>query len=172
MLNPDLPVTARLNTSQTKFAMTAGGGLDIKVSQHMSFRPIGVDYYLTKLGNLPVGGLTATRIICVIQPASRSCSEARSPRRSGTGTGAAHQDLPGRPRGEFRCDLPEAGYHAGRQRHVAGSVPGRHDPGSCDAAKRSERTGLRMVGERTAGKPGSEFHFWHGDRQPACTKLR
>jgi outer membrane protein OmpA-like peptidoglycan-associated protein/opacity protein-like surface antigen len=56
VLPTDLPVTARLNTSQTKFAMTAGGGLDIKVGKHMMFRPIGIDYYLTKLGNGPIDG--------------------------------------------------------------------------------------------------------------------
>ena len=56
MVNPDLPVTARFNTSETKFAMTAGGGLDIKINRHMSFRPIAVDYYLTKLRSFPVGG--------------------------------------------------------------------------------------------------------------------
>ena len=28
--------------------MVAGGGLDIKVGKHMSFRPIGVDYYQTR----------------------------------------------------------------------------------------------------------------------------
>jgi outer membrane protein OmpA-like peptidoglycan-associated protein len=32
--------------------MTAGGGLDIRISKHVSFRPIGVDYYLTRLQNL------------------------------------------------------------------------------------------------------------------------
>ena len=53
---PDRAVTARFNTSETKFAMTAGGGLDIKINRHMSFRPIAVDYYLTKLRSFPVGG--------------------------------------------------------------------------------------------------------------------
>jgi hypothetical protein len=48
--------------------MTAGGGLDIKINRHMSFRPIAVDYYLTKLRSLPVGGARITRIICVIPP--------------------------------------------------------------------------------------------------------
>ena len=56
LVNPDLPVSTRFNTSETKFAMTAGGGLDIRINRHMSFRPIAVDYYLTKLRSLPVGG--------------------------------------------------------------------------------------------------------------------
>src|SRR3954470_7059918 len=40
VLPSDVPITARLNASETKFAMTAGGGLDIKVGKHMMFRPI------------------------------------------------------------------------------------------------------------------------------------
>ena len=43
--------SARVGAQQTAFAMTAGGGLDIKVSKHMSLRPIEVDYYLTRLQN-------------------------------------------------------------------------------------------------------------------------
>jgi hypothetical protein len=42
------PIIAR---SQTAFAMTAGGGLDIKLNKHVSFRPIAVDYYLTRFQN-------------------------------------------------------------------------------------------------------------------------
>ena len=49
--NPDSPITARLVASRTGFAMLAGGGLDIKVSKHMSIRPIGADYFLTRLPN-------------------------------------------------------------------------------------------------------------------------
>jgi hypothetical protein len=48
----DTPVTARLNASQTAFAMTAGGGLDIRIKKHLTLRPIAVDYYLTRLQNL------------------------------------------------------------------------------------------------------------------------
>ncbi|HWB85994.1 MAG TPA: outer membrane beta-barrel protein [Bryobacteraceae bacterium] len=44
--------SARISTSQTAFAMTAGGGLDIKINKHVSFRPIGLDYYMTRLQNL------------------------------------------------------------------------------------------------------------------------
>ena len=49
VLNPNFPVTARLNASRTGFAMLAGGGVDIKISKNISFRPIGADYYLTRL---------------------------------------------------------------------------------------------------------------------------
>lgn len=50
--NLDQALSARVITSQDAFAMTAGGGLDIKISKHVTFRPIGVDYYLTRLQNL------------------------------------------------------------------------------------------------------------------------
>ena len=41
-----------LAIGQTAFAMTAGGGLDIKLNKHVSFRPIGLEYYLTRFQNL------------------------------------------------------------------------------------------------------------------------
>src|SRR5262245_46767184 len=52
---PGQPVTARLNASQTAFAMTAGGGLDIKINKWVSFRPIGLDYFLTRFQNFRTG---------------------------------------------------------------------------------------------------------------------
>jgi Outer membrane protein beta-barrel domain len=52
---PNSPITARLNASRTGFAMLAGGGLDIRVNKHMSFRPIGADYYLTRMPSLLTG---------------------------------------------------------------------------------------------------------------------
>ena len=55
---PNIPVTARLNASHTGFAMLAGGGLDIKINKHVSFRPIGADYYLVRLPNLLTGDTT------------------------------------------------------------------------------------------------------------------
>jgi opacity protein-like surface antigen len=39
----------RATRSQTAFAMTAGGGLDIKLSKHVSFRPVQLEYFLTRL---------------------------------------------------------------------------------------------------------------------------
>jgi opacity protein-like surface antigen len=53
---PGQPITVRPVASQTAFAMTAGGGLDIKISRHVLFRPIGVDYYLTRMQNLRTAG--------------------------------------------------------------------------------------------------------------------
>ena len=38
-------------TSQTAFAMTAGGGLDISINKRVSFRPVALDYCLTRLNN-------------------------------------------------------------------------------------------------------------------------
>lgn len=49
---PGQPITARLVTSQTAFAMAAGGGLDFRLNKHVSFRPFAVDYYLTRFQNL------------------------------------------------------------------------------------------------------------------------
>jgi len=49
---PGQRITVRATTQQAAFAMAAGGGLDIKINEHVSFRPIGLDYYLTRLQNL------------------------------------------------------------------------------------------------------------------------
>jgi len=49
---PNAPVSLRAVASQTGFAMAVGGGIDIKVSKHMNFRPIGLDYVLTRLQNI------------------------------------------------------------------------------------------------------------------------
>jgi hypothetical protein len=54
----DGPISARVNASNTGFAMFAGGGLDIKISKHMAFRPVGADYYLTRLPSLLTGNTT------------------------------------------------------------------------------------------------------------------
>jgi hypothetical protein len=45
-------LSTRVGANQTAFAMTAGGGLDIKINKNLSFRPIGLDYYMTRLQNL------------------------------------------------------------------------------------------------------------------------
>jgi hypothetical protein len=51
VVNPNLPISARLVGSHTGFAMLAGGGLDIKLKRHISLRPVGADYYLTRMPN-------------------------------------------------------------------------------------------------------------------------
>jgi len=43
--------TAGIGTSasENNFAMTAGGGIDVKVSKHVSVRPIQAEYFMTKI---------------------------------------------------------------------------------------------------------------------------
>lgn len=53
--NPNLPFQARLTASNTDFAMLAGGGLDIRVSKSIAFRPFEADYYLTRVSSLFTG---------------------------------------------------------------------------------------------------------------------
>lgn len=36
---------------QNNFAMTAGGGIDFKVSRHVSIRPAQAEYFMTRLPN-------------------------------------------------------------------------------------------------------------------------
>ena len=57
VLPPTVPgrIVARLTTSDSNFAMFAGGGLDIKLSKHIAFRPIGADYYLTRVSSVLTG---------------------------------------------------------------------------------------------------------------------
>ncbi len=55
-LIPNQPISARFIATQTGFAMTAGGGLEVKISRHINFRPVAVDYYLTKVRNLQSEG--------------------------------------------------------------------------------------------------------------------
>jgi opacity protein-like surface antigen len=52
------PVDATLRADRTGFAMLLGGGLDIKVSKHIALRPIGADYYLTRLPAFVTGNDT------------------------------------------------------------------------------------------------------------------
>jgi len=49
---PNTPISVRAVASQTAFAMATGGGIDIKINRHVSFRPIGLDYFMTRLQNL------------------------------------------------------------------------------------------------------------------------
>jgi opacity protein-like surface antigen len=58
---PGLPVSARLGASNTDFAMLAGGGLDIKLSKHISFRPVEADYYLTRMPSFLTNNNTTNR---------------------------------------------------------------------------------------------------------------
>jgi hypothetical protein len=55
VVNPDLPFSTRFVTSRTGSAILLGGGLDIKMNKHVTFRPIGADYYMTRLPSLLTG---------------------------------------------------------------------------------------------------------------------
>jgi len=48
----------RFNRETSGFAMTAGGGLDIKINKHVYFRPIQAEYFLTQLS--PIGAFGTT----------------------------------------------------------------------------------------------------------------
>ncbi len=41
-------ITAQVSATQTAFAMAVGGGLDWKIAKRFTFRPIAVDYVLTR----------------------------------------------------------------------------------------------------------------------------
>src|SRR5262245_22039763 len=49
IVDPNQVVTTRLAVSNVGFALTAGGGLDIKANKHLSIRPIQAEYFLTRL---------------------------------------------------------------------------------------------------------------------------
>jgi hypothetical protein len=57
-VNPNIPLSVRVVSSRGGFAMLAGGGIDIKISKHVNFRPIGADYFLMRLPTLSnfIGG--------------------------------------------------------------------------------------------------------------------
>ena len=48
--------TIRATRQQTGFAMVAGGGLDVKLSRHVSLRAFEVEYFLTRLNNFRAVG--------------------------------------------------------------------------------------------------------------------
>jgi opacity protein-like surface antigen len=48
-------VTARLTDSENAFSMKVGGGLDYRLGKHFSFRPVEVDYVLTRFPSLSTG---------------------------------------------------------------------------------------------------------------------
>ncbi len=58
-LPPGTPIQGRITSHQNGFAMLAGGGIDIKLTKHISFRPAEVDYYETRVQDL---GNTADRM--------------------------------------------------------------------------------------------------------------
>jgi opacity protein-like surface antigen len=55
ILPPNLIFTTRINAAKNGFAMLVGGGLDIKLSKHFSFRPAEFSYFLARLPNEVAG---------------------------------------------------------------------------------------------------------------------
>lgn len=49
-------VSARLTASRTSFAMMTGGGVDIRLSKHFTYRLFDADYYLTRPISFISGG--------------------------------------------------------------------------------------------------------------------
>jgi len=47
----------RFVNSATAFSMEIGGGLDVNISHHLAFRPIKLDYYMTRFQPLFIQGL-------------------------------------------------------------------------------------------------------------------
>jgi opacity protein-like surface antigen len=45
------PVTLRSVASQTAFSFAFGGGLDLKINKHMAFRPVQLEWMLTRFQN-------------------------------------------------------------------------------------------------------------------------
>jgi opacity protein-like surface antigen len=58
LVNPNEPLSARLTASNTGFAMLVGGGLDIKLSKRVAFRPFEASYYLTRIPSLLSGNVS------------------------------------------------------------------------------------------------------------------
>ncbi len=49
--------TTRFSSTQNAFSMLVGGGVDLKISPRMSFRPIELDYYLTRFQPINAQGI-------------------------------------------------------------------------------------------------------------------
>jgi hypothetical protein len=52
---PGVEVTSRISASQTAFAMAVGGGLDMRIGKRFGFRPVAVDYVLTRFPSVLTG---------------------------------------------------------------------------------------------------------------------
>ena len=142
--------------------MTAGGGLDIKISRHISFRPIAVDYYLTRLRNLPVGGaedhqnnLRYSAGVTFLFGGEKPTPAQQAPPAPRTKTCPDGRVV----NADAACPKLDItlGVNATSQEVCQGDTT----PVIANPAERSERIELRMVCQRTAGRPGSDFQFWH-----------
>jgi opacity protein-like surface antigen len=50
------------SASNNSFAMSVGGGVDLKLSKHFSVRPVQLDYLLTRFDELGTGGQTQNNL--------------------------------------------------------------------------------------------------------------
>jgi outer membrane immunogenic protein len=57
VLGQPVTVTTRFVNSSTAFSMAVGGGLDLPINHRLSFRPIKLDYYLTRFQPIFIPGL-------------------------------------------------------------------------------------------------------------------
>ena len=60
-----------MSATQTAFAMAVGGGLDWKIAKRITFRPIAVDYVLTRFPSY-FTGITQTRTTYALRLGSSS----------------------------------------------------------------------------------------------------
>lgn len=56
--NNSITLQQRVVNTATEFSMLAGGNLDLVMNNHMSFRPIKLDYYLTRFQPVFVPGIS------------------------------------------------------------------------------------------------------------------
>lgn len=54
----DTILAQRFVNNATAFSMLAGGGLDLPINRHLAFRPIKLDYYLTRFQPVFIEGLS------------------------------------------------------------------------------------------------------------------
>lgn len=61
ILPPGVPFSRPMGASNTGFTMLAGGGLDIKISRQVYFRPFEASYFLTRIPSFLTSGNTTNR---------------------------------------------------------------------------------------------------------------
>lgn len=57
--NNTITLPQRVITDANEFSMLIGGNLDLAINQHLSFRPIKADYYLTRFQPLFIPGISS-----------------------------------------------------------------------------------------------------------------
>lgn len=57
--NNTITLPQRVISDSTEFSMLIGGNLDLAINQHLTFRPIKLDYYLTRFQPLFIPGISS-----------------------------------------------------------------------------------------------------------------